>query len=106
MGLGGECQLRMSTAKLGPVLTDNGNFIIDWKFPHPVRLDAATPNGRSDGQIFHEEEKDVETDWGKVDALLHSIPGLLETGLFVNMTTAVVSADDHGNYTVDYSKAK
>lgn len=29
---GGEVQLRMAVHKAGPVVTDNGNFILDWKF--------------------------------------------------------------------------
>nr|XP_042126482.1 ribose-5-phosphate isomerase-like [Peromyscus maniculatus bairdii] len=29
---GGEVELRMAVNKAGPVVTDNGNFILDWKF--------------------------------------------------------------------------
>ncbi|XP_043518430.1 ribose-5-phosphate isomerase isoform X2 [Frieseomelitta varia] len=30
---GGLVQVRMALAKAGPVITDNGNFILDWHFP-------------------------------------------------------------------------
>ena len=30
---GGECILRMAKAKAGPVITDNGNYVLDWNFP-------------------------------------------------------------------------
>ncbi|KAG2465970.1 RPIA isomerase, partial [Polypterus senegalus] len=29
---GGTADLRMAVSKAGPVVTDNGNFLIDWKF--------------------------------------------------------------------------
>ncbi|TSW48762.1 Sodium bicarbonate transporter-like protein 11 [Bagarius yarrelli] len=31
---GGEAVLRMAVSKAGPVVTDNSNFILDWKFEH------------------------------------------------------------------------
>nr|CAG4641064.1 EOG090X0ACL [Eulimnadia texana] len=59
--LGGELNLRMSgSSKAGPVVTDNGNFILDWKFPTVM------------------EWKDVEVE-------LNMIPGVVENGLFVGM---------------------
>ncbi|CAG2066923.1 unnamed protein product [Timema podura] len=30
---GGRAELRMAKMKAGPLVTDNGNFILDWKFP-------------------------------------------------------------------------
>ncbi|XP_014211333.1 ribose-5-phosphate isomerase [Copidosoma floridanum] len=62
---GGEVELRMAKAKAGPVVTDNGNFILDWHFP------------------------DKETDWPSINQRLLLIPGLLETGLFVKMAQKV-----------------
>ena len=59
--LGGKLQLRMAVAKAGPVVTDNGNFILDWHFE----------NG--------------DLDWEKVNQEIKMIPGVVETGLFVNM---------------------
>jgi len=60
--LGGEAKLRMAKAKAGPVVTDNSNFLLDWYW------------------------KDSEAmDWDKVNTKIVLIPGVLETGLFVNM---------------------
>lgn len=54
---GGETMLRVGTGKLGPVITDNGNFIIDWKY----RIANNT--------------KDVEE-------RVKLIPGVVESGIF------------------------
>ena len=61
---GGELKLRMAVAKAGPCVTDNGNFILDWHFPQE--------------QAFN---------WTEVNRDLLLIPGVVETGLFVNMAT-------------------
>ncbi|KAI8906631.1 ribose 5-phosphate isomerase A-domain-containing protein [Powellomyces hirtus] len=69
--LGGKPTLRMATRKAGPVVTDNGNFVIDADFGNikdPVAL-----------------EKD-----------LISIPGIVETGLFCNMATWAYFGMDNG----------
>ncbi|XP_032676158.1 ribose-5-phosphate isomerase [Odontomachus brunneus] len=58
---GGTANIRMALAKAGPVVTDNGNFILDWKFPGDI------------------------TDWSKVNKEISLIPGVVETGLFINM---------------------
>nr|CAG4647259.1 EOG090X0ACL [Megafenestra aurita]SVE92544.1 EOG090X0ACL [Megafenestra aurita] len=59
--LGGKSELRMSgSSKAGPVVTDNGNFILDWNFQTVMNW------------------KDVETS-------LNMIPGVVENGLFVGM---------------------
>lgn len=59
---GGKLNLRMAVSKAGPCVTDNGNFILDWNF-----------------------NIDKITDWEKVNTKIISIPGVVETGLFVNM---------------------
>lgn len=62
--MGGRARLRESREKVGPVLTDNGNFILDADFgpiEHPAQLDRR----------------------------LKMLPGLLETGLFLNMADSV-----------------
>ncbi|XP_039953051.1 ribose-5-phosphate isomerase [Bactrocera tryoni] len=61
---GGELKLRMAVAKAGPCVTDNGNFILDWHF-----------------------KQNCDCDWAKVNSELLQIPGVVETGLFVNMAT-------------------
>nr|XP_029713418.1 ribose-5-phosphate isomerase [Aedes albopictus] len=61
---GGKLNLRMAVAKAGPVVTDNGNFILDWHFP--------------EGGDF---------DWDTVNRDIMMIPGVVETGLFVKMAS-------------------
>ncbi|XP_053684247.1 ribose-5-phosphate isomerase [Sabethes cyaneus] len=61
---GGKLVLRMAVAKAGPVVTDNGNFILDWQFPSTESFD-----------------------WEKVNLDIVSIPGVVETGLFIKMAT-------------------
>lgn len=58
--LGHKAELRQAAKKCGPVVTDNGNFILDCKF---------TP----------------QKDWSAVNTALKMIPGVVETGLFVGM---------------------
>ncbi|KAG7157805.1 Ribose-5-phosphate isomerase-like [Homarus americanus] len=60
MELGGKAVLRQAKAKAGPVVTDNGNFIVDWMFERAY-------------------------DWQKVNQQIKMIPGVVETGLFVGM---------------------
>ncbi len=60
-----EIKLRMAVKKLGPVVTDNGNFIIDARFS---------------------KIKDPES----LEKELNVIPGVVENGLFVNMTDIVI----------------
>ncbi|XP_023161630.2 ribose-5-phosphate isomerase [Drosophila hydei] len=59
---GGEAQLRTALNKAGPIVTDNGNFLMDWRFV-----------------------AQREYDWDEVNRTISMIPGVLETGLFVNM---------------------
>ncbi|XP_048772260.1 ribose-5-phosphate isomerase-like [Ostrea edulis] len=58
---GGEVILRMAQQKAGPVVTDNGNFVLDWKFSNPC------------------------DDWDKCNTTIKLIPGVVETGLFIKM---------------------
>lgn len=60
--LGGEAVLRIAEQKFGPLVTDNGNFILDWKF-----------------------QKEREWDWDTVNWRITMMPGVVETGLFINM---------------------
>ncbi|XP_069779641.1 ribose-5-phosphate isomerase isoform X2 [Narcine bancroftii] len=61
---GGNVELRMAVSKAGPVVTDNGNFILDWKF-------------------------DNVSNWKDVNVDIKMIPGVVETGLFINMVDRV-----------------
>ena len=56
----------MAVNKAGPLVTDNGNFILDWRF---------------------DAEASTTTDWTEVDKKLQCIPGIVDTGLFCGMTT-------------------
>lgn len=62
--LGSKPNLRIAKEKLGPVVTDNGNFIIDVDFDYI---------------------KDPEA----LDQSLKAIPGVVETGLFIEMADIV-----------------
>lgn len=62
--MGGKPVLREAKGKVGPVVTDNSNFIVDVDFG-PIN----TPK--------------------KLDSKLKSIPGVIETGLFVQMADIV-----------------
>lgn len=63
--LGGKPELRMGIRKAGPVVTDQGNLVIDVKFdeiPDPANLEIT----------------------------INNIPGVLENGLFVGVTDVVL----------------
>lgn len=63
--LGGKPVLRMGIKKAGPVITDQGNMVIDVKF-------------------------DTIDNPGELEKTLNNIPGVLENGLFVNVTDVVL----------------
>lgn len=63
--LGGKPQLRMGVKKAGPVVTDEGNFVVDVKF-------------------------DSIDNPAELEKTLNNIPGVLENGLFVGVTDLVL----------------
>ena len=63
--LGGKPELRMGVKKAGPVITDQGNMVIDVKF-------------------------DSIDNPGELEKTLNNIPGVLENGLFVGVTDLVL----------------
>lgn len=63
--LGGKPELRMGVKKAGPVVTDQGNLVIDVKF-------------------------DTIDNPGELEKTLNNIPGVLENGLFVGVTHLVL----------------
>lgn len=63
---GGNPLLRPAGTKMGPQLTDNGNFLLDWHF-----------------------DPQANYDWHKVEDTLLHMPGVVETGLFIGMTRKV-----------------
>ncbi|CAF3358840.1 unnamed protein product [Rotaria sp. Silwood1] len=80
--LGGEVIVREGTEKVGPVLTDQGNFILDWKF------DASKISN-----------------WLDVNRILKMIPGVVETGLFVNMIYKAYLGSNEGKVEVKTNPA-
>ena len=69
--MGAECEIRMAQRKDGPVITDNGNFVIDAKFS-----EIASP-------------QHLEID-------LNSIPGVVENGIFTQMVDRVIVGTSDG----------
>ncbi|PSB22296.1 ribose 5-phosphate isomerase A [filamentous cyanobacterium CCP2] len=70
--LGGEPELRMGVKKDGPVITDQGNMILDVTF----------------GAIDNPAE---------LEKTLNNIPGILENGLFVGVATTVLIGEIKNN---------
>ena len=64
--LGGEGNLRMAQKKAGPIVTDQGNLILDLSFS----------NGIDQPELLESQ--------------INNIPGVLENGLFVNLTDQVL----------------
>lgn len=69
--LGGSPALRQAEGKAGPVITDNGNFILD--------------------VVFHKI-----SDPAGLDSQLKAIPGVLETGLFPDQADIVYVGTERG----------
>jgi len=66
--------VREAQGKLGPVVTDNGNFILDLKLSKPI------------------------DDLARLAVELKMIPGVVETGLFVGMTNEVHVGTETSSY--------
>jgi len=66
VGANTPTKTRQAVSKMGPVITDNGNFVVDFQF----------------GDVLRTGEIHTAT---SIDSWLKTIPGILETGLFVRM---------------------
>jgi ribose 5-phosphate isomerase A len=64
--LGGKGNLRMAQKKAGPIVTDQGNLILDLSFVNGI------------------EQPEL------LESQINNIPGVLENGLFVNLTDQVL----------------
>ena len=64
--MGGAAELRMATRKAGPVVTDQGNLVLDVRF---------------EGGIANPAE---------LERSINNLPGVLENGLFVNLVDQVL----------------
>ena len=71
--LGGDAQLRMAVRKAGPVVTDQGNLVLDVKFS----------GGIADPRSLEKE--------------INNLPGVLENGLFVDITDQVLVGEIDGD---------
>ena len=66
INLGGEGNLRMAQKKAGPIVTDQGNLILDLSFRNGIDQPE------------------------RLESQINNIPGVLENGLFVNLTDEVL----------------
>lgn len=65
-GMGAEVTLRMAVLKAGPVVTDQGNLVLDLRFANGIEDPAS------------------------LEAQINNLPGVLENGLFVGLTDQVL----------------
>ena len=77
-----NCNLRMAEKKAGPVVTDEGNLVLDVLF---------------NGGIKNPKEIEMQ---------INNIPGVLENGLFIDLTYKVLVGKVENNKTVVYSPEK
>jgi len=80
--MNGSSHLRMATKKAGPIVTDQGNLILDVLFNDGIN-----------------NPKDIEM-------TINNIPGVLENGLFVDITDKVLVGKIENNTPVVYSPSK
>lgn len=78
-GLGGDPQLRMGVRKAGPVVTDQGNLILDATFP-------------------------AITQPAELERTINNIPGVLENGLFVGLADQVLVGRQAGDTVIVESR--
>ena len=81
-GMNGSSTLRMAKKKAGPVVTDQGNLILDVLFNEGIN-----------------NPKDIEMS-------LNNIPGVLENGLFVDLTDKVLVGKIENNTPIVFSPKK
>jgi len=80
--MNGSCSLRMATKKAGPVVTDQGNLVLDVLFNDGIK-----------------NPKDIEMK-------INNIPGVLENGLFVDLTDKVLVGKIENKTPVVYSPSR
>ena len=80
--MSGSSSLRMATKKAGPIVTDQGNLILDVLFSNGIK-----------------NPKDIEM-------TINNIPGVLENGLFVDLTDKVFVGKIEKNIPVVYSPSR
>ena len=80
--MNGNSALRMAIKKAGPVVTDQGNLILDVLFNDGIK-----------------NPKDIEKS-------INNIPGVLENGLFVDLTDKVLVGKIENSVPFVYSPSK
>ena len=80
--MNGSSTLRMAAKKAGPVVTDQGNLVLDVMFNNGIK-----------------NPKDIEMS-------INNIPGVLENGLFVDLADEVLVGKIENNIPVVYSSPK
>ena len=80
--MNGNSILRMATKKAGPVVTDQGNLVLDVFFKEGIK-----------------NPKNIEMN-------INNIPGVLENGLFVDLTDKVLVGKIENTNPVVYSPSK
>jgi len=80
--MNGSSTLRMATKKAGPIVTDQGNLILD------VLFDDGIKNPK------------------EIEMTINNIPGVLENGLFVDLTDKVLVGKLENNTPVVYSPSR
>ena len=80
--INGSSTLRMATKKAGPVVTDQGNLILDVLFNDGIK-----------------NPKEIEMK-------INNIPGVLENGLFVDLTDTVLVCKIEDNIPMVYSPSR
>ena len=80
--MNGSSSLRMATKKAGPVVTDQGNLILDVLFNDGIK-----------------NPKEIEMK-------INNIPGVLENGLFVDLTDKVLVGKIENNSPVVFSPSR
>ena len=80
--MSGISNLRMALKKAGPVVTDQGNLILD--------------------VLFNDGIKDPKS----LEMFINNIPGVLENGLFVDLTDKVLVGKIENNIPILFSPSK
>ena len=78
----GESTLRMAKKKAGPIVTDQGNLILDVLFKDGIKNPI------------------------DLEIIINNIPGVLENGLFVNLTDKVLVGKIENNIPILFSPSK
>lgn len=92
---GGHAILRQAVRKMGPVVTDNGNFLLDWQFDTSrtksednEEIDLINSSTTMD-TILPTSTANTANWWSKVERDILAMPGVVEIGLFVRMAEHV-----------------